>query len=316
MTSAESTQQSSNRFPQEQTERAILSTVLYADLFDYPLTVGEIAHYLGETIGGKEPVQAILSAPIRLNGQIAQVGEYITLRGREGLVKRRLARVRTSLRLWRKARFYGRVLSNLPFVRMLAVTGALAMDNSDERDDIDILMVTAPARVWLARLSAVLVVRAARFTATRLCPNYVLSQEVLALAPRTIYVAHEFAQMVPLFGFPVYAQMRAANPWAGQFLPNAGCPLHREPEYIPGRVSQALKTAGERLLSGRLGDWLEAWEMKRKIRKLTSTNALQGKNVILDRNHVKGHFDDHSLRTSSLYRRRVEEYQLGSDLLP
>ena len=316
MASPEPTQQSSNRSSREQTERAILNTVLYADLFDYPLTVGEIAHYLGETISDKEPVQAILSAPIRLNGQIAQVGEYITLRGRESLVNRRLTRARSSLRLWRMARFYGKVLSNLPFVRMIAVTGALAMDNSDERDDVDILIVTAPARVWLARLFAILVVNAAKFTATKLCPNYVLSQDVLALGPRTIYVAHEFAQMVPLFGFPVYGQMRTANPWAMQYLPNAGCPLHREPEYLPGRVSRALKTAGEKLLSRRLGDWLEAWEMERKIRKFTSMNGMQGKNVILDRDHVKGHFDDHSVRISSLYQRRIEEYRLGSHLRP
>lgn len=316
MASPEPTQQSSNRSLREQTERAILKTVLYADLFEYPLTIREIAHYLGETIDGKEPVQALLSAPTWLNGMIVQSGEYITLRGRESLVNRRLARARSSVRLWRRAGFYGRVLSNLPFVRMVAITGALAMDNSDERDDVDILIVTAPTRVWLARLFAILVVYAAKFTATRLCPNYVLSQDVLALEPRTIYVAHEFAQMVPLFGFSVYGQMRSANPWVKQHLPNADCPLHREPEYFPGRITRTSKAAGERLLSGRLGDWLEAWEMERKIRKLTSKNAVREKNVILDRDHVKGHFDDHSVRITSLYQRRIEEYRLESDLHP
>jgi hypothetical protein len=316
MASLDPRQPSSNQYSNEKTERAVLHAVLYADLFDYPLTITEIAHYLGETISGKEHVQAVLSAPLRLNGQIAQVGEYITLRGREALVNRRLARARSSLGLWRRARFYGKVLSWLPFVRMIAVTGALAMDNCDEHDDVDILIVTAPARVWLARLFAILTVYAAKMTATRLCPNYVLSQDALELAPRTMYVAHEFTQMVPLFGFSVYEQMHTANPWVRQYLPNADRSLHQEPEYLPGRVTQSLKAAGERLLSGQLGDRLEAWEMERKIRKFTSTKTMHGKSVILDRDQVKGHFDDHSARISSLYEHRIEEYRLGSLLSP
>ncbi len=293
-----------------QVERAILKTVLYSDLFDYALTPEEISHYLVEIRGSHAEVEAILLSPARLGEWITRKDGFVILRGREELVDRRSSRSRSSDRLWRKARFFVRILGNLPFVRMVAVTGALAMDNSNDRDDVDMLIVTAASRVWLARALAVMVVYAGNLTPNTLCPNYVISEEALSLEPRTIYVAHEFVQMVPLYGYAVHEKIRSANPWISRILPNAGRPLHAEPEYRPGRMVSALKRLLEWLLSGVFGDRLEAWEMRRKIRKFAPRTAGSGSGVILDKNQVKGHFDDHGARICSQYQRRLEEYQL------
>ncbi len=294
----------------EEIERAILKTIVYSDLFDYPLTPGEVAHYLADNAVSGEQVQAALSAPLWIGGQIAKVDGYVTLRGRESLVNRRRERAAASRRLWRIARLYARLLGLMPFVRMVAVTGALAMDNSDSRDDVDVFLVTAPDRVWLARAFAVGIVYAGKLTGAVLCPNYVLSQDVLTLEPPSVYVAHEFVQMVPIFGLDIYRRMRAANPWAELYLPNAGRPLHEEPEYRPGWLIRTLKRAAEWLLSGRLGDRLESWEMRRKIRKFTRESARWGGSVILDRDQVKGHFDDHGTRISRRYESMLEAHQL------
>lgn len=80
----------------EQTERAILKTILYSDLFEYPLTSAEIAHYLVEAPGSRLQVQAILRAPVWLDGRINQVGGYVMLPGREGIVCCRGKRARAS----------------------------------------------------------------------------------------------------------------------------------------------------------------------------------------------------------------------------
>jgi len=295
----------------EVAERAILRTLLYADVFDYPLTADELVHYLEESRCSPDYVLSSLSMPGWLKDKITQFDGFITLRGREGLVLLRRARRLSSARLWRKARIYCRLLSILPFVRMVAVTGALAMDNSDDHDDIDVMIVTEPNRVWIARAFSILVVRASRLAASNtLCPNYVLSHESLCLEPRSIYVAHEFAQMVPLFGLEVYRKMRATNRWIAGVLPNADCPLHQEPEYRPGLISRSLKRAAEFLLSGELGDRLETWEMRRKIRKLSHGHAVAGASVVLDRTQVKGHFADHGARIASKYQGRLQEHEI------
>jgi hypothetical protein len=295
----------------EQTARAILKTLLYSDLFNYPLTPEEITHYLIETPGSKSQVLAILENPAWLNGRIRQVGGFVTLPGREHTVIGRRHRSEVSRRSWRKARFYARVLSHLPFIRMIAITGALAMDNSNEGDDVDILMVTAPRRVWLARALAVLLVYAGKLTPNTLCPNYVISEEILALEPRTVYVAHEFVQMIPIYGYEVYQKMRTVNPWIEQMLPNAVPPLHLEPEYRPAKMGRCIKGIMEWLLAGKIGDWLDTWEMKRKIRKFGARKAHTPGSVIFDQNQVKGHFDDHGARISSQYQRRLDEFMLS-----
>jgi len=291
-------------------ERAIMETVLYSDCFDYPLTLPELAHYLMGVEGCKEQIFEILRRPSQLAGKLSLKDDYVTLRGREMLVERRRARALKSRRIWKVARRYVRILSALPFVRMVAVTGALAMDNCDERDDVDVLVATTPSRVWLGRAFAVLVVRAGRLSRNTLCPNYVISQEALCLEPRSVYVAHEFAQMVSLYGKNLHAQMREANPWVKNILPNADKPFRQEAECQPGPLVLAVKRAAERLLSGALGTWLEGWEMRRKFRKFAAMTTDGTAGVRFDRDHVKGHFEDHGTRIAAEYRNRLRAHHL------
>jgi len=293
------------------TEQAIFETLLYSDIFDYPLTSDEITHYLMDIACSQERVCACLAAPIWLKGRITQVENYITLCGREYLVEERRNRADSSRRLWATARIFCRILSILPFVRMVAVTGALAMNNSGEKDDVDVLIVTEPNRVWLARALAILVVYAGKLVSSNaLCPNYVISRDSLALEPRTVYVAHEFVQMVPLYGYEVYQAMRAANSWVESLLPNACRPLRGRLDCSPGLFARSLKKILESLLSGMVGTWIEKWEMRRKVRKFSARATGLGDSVIFDRTQVKGHFDDHGKKISSRYYSRLEEHRL------
>ena len=291
-------------------ESAILETVLYSDLFDYPLTHAELAHYLIRVQADGETVRVCLGAPRYLDGHLRQIDGYVVARGREALIDRRRARQAASACLWLRARRFARILAALPFVRMVAVSGALAMDNSADGDDIDVMIVAAPGRVWTARLFAVALVVAGKLFGDTLCPNYLVSENVLALERRDLFSAHEFAQMVPLYGLPVYARMCAANAWVGDFLPNARAPLRRECEVRAGRLGRAVKRLAEWLLGGRLGDALEDWEMRRKQRKFAPRlSAASG--AILDRDHVKGHFDDYAAPVMRLYAERLAQFDLA-----
>jgi hypothetical protein len=136
--------------------------VAYADLFDYPLTVDEVYRYLAYRAAPLSAVREALDNGLLTNQRLARSRGYVTLAGRESVVETRLRREAVSARMWRKGLRYGRAIASLPFVRLVAVTGTLAVNNMELGEDIDYLIVTAPQRVWLARLLAVAFVHLGR----------------------------------------------------------------------------------------------------------------------------------------------------------
>ena len=231
----------------------------------------------------------------------------------------RSQRAESSLLLWPFALQYGQWLSRLPFVRMVALTGALAVRNaSDDDDDLDYVLITAPGRVWLARAFAIVLVRLAKLRGVVVCPNYVLAETALEQQKRDLFMAHEVAQMVPIYGFSLYRAMRDCNPWVAEYLPNTDEAFYIERERLPGAGWDRLKRATEWALGGRLGETLEDWEYRRKLRRFAGEMRTPHSAALLDDQHVKGHFNDHGYPVLQKYEDRLREYDLealplGSD---
>jgi hypothetical protein len=281
-------------------ERAIVQTVAYADVFDYPLTADEIHRYLIGVAASRASVRTLLQT--QLPRELSRQGRYFTLSGREAAVQTRKTRAATASDYWRRGVHYGRRMSGLPFVRMVAVTGGLAMDNMADAD-IDYLIITEPGRLWLCRALIVGLVRLAGLQGTELCPNYFLSERALALTERNLFTAHEVAQMVPLTGLGTYEQLRELNRWTYSFLPNAeGTPRRMaavEPKHH--RTHRLVEST----LRSRMCSPLEHWEMMRKVRKLGSQGNGHAE-AAFGPDWCKGHFGDHGQATLSRYADRLQ----------
>ncbi len=283
---------------------AVLQALIYADIFDYPLTLPEIHRYLVGIAAPMQEVERALFPTSPLAPYIEKRDEFFTLAGRAHLADTRRHRWEMAQRLWPKAIAYGRYIAALPFVRMVAVTGALAMDNVDSEDDLDYFIVTAPGRLWLCRAMVILLVRWAARRGDILCPNFFLSTKALSLRQRNLFTAHEVAQMVPVAGLDVYRQLRARNAWTSHYLPNALGP----PKVLAdGRDKAPLRSLLERMLSTSLVSPLERWEMQRKIRKFSAQGG-GNPEVYFSPHHCKGHFDRHGTRTLAEFLRRWQRF--------
>jgi hypothetical protein len=279
----------------ERIESAILRTILYADVFDFPLTAEEIHHFLiHDEPTSLGEVKRLLANSRWLDHKLESNGVYFAYKGRRELFSTRESHEEASQRLWPLAVAYGMWLARLPFVRMVAITGALAMRNaSDEDDDLDYLLVTTDGRVWLARAFAILLVRLGRLWGVEICPNYVLAESALEQQKRDLFMAHEVAQMTPLYGHHLCTRMRRANSWVSDHLPNAATTYYAEAERPIGRGWIWFKRGLEMLLGGRLGDALERWEYRRKLRRFARELRTPYSSAQLDERQVKGHFNDH-----------------------
>jgi hypothetical protein len=177
------------------------------------------------------------------------------------------------------------MIARLPFVRMVAVTGSVAVDNADPGADLDYMIVTAPKRVWLTRAMTMLVVRYAALRGVTLCPNYLLAETALEQPAQDRYTARELLQMQPLSGFDVYGRLVEANPWWRTYLPNAvpfPC-LQPEPR-------SAWRRAAEVMLRLPPFDLLEKSLLTRKAAEFAPLQS-EGDETCFSPTMCKGHFD-------------------------
>lgn len=290
---------------------AIVHTLAYADVFSFPMTVAEIHHFLIGIAAPQADVRLALSQPspwlAKYIQQHTEDGQtfYALWNARDHIFELRVQRLAASQALWPKAVGYGSWLGAIPFVRMVAMTGALSVHNaSDANDDLDYMLVVQSGRVWLARLFAVAMVRAGRLWGVTLCPNYVLSTEAMAQTRRDLFVAHEVTQMIPLVGHDLYAEMRDLNAWATSYIPNAAQPFFTTTDDKPRGLIALAKRTVEWMLGGAIGDRLEAWEMNRKLRKLGVAEESSDE-VELNAQQVKGHFMNYGQLTLQRYEERL-----------
>lgn len=290
-------------------EVAIMRTMLYADVFNFPLTPDEIHRYLiHDTAVSKSAIITTLENSSYLAQQLHFDETYICLQSRRHLIQIRQKREQISQDLWASANRYGRWLSHIPFVRMVALTGALAVRNpSDTDDDFDYLLVTKRGRVWLARAFAVVLVRIVKLFGRELCPNYVLAEDQLVQSRQDLYTAHEIGQMHPIYGAKTYQSMLAQNVWVKDYLPN----LCTYP--IDTDNPNPLRKTAEWLLGGWLGDKFEQWEYQRKLTKFSPKIMQPQSSAEINPNSVKGHFEDHGQPVMQRYEELLEQYSLTED---
>lgn len=299
--------QTATSAPRERALRgAILRALLYADLFDFPMTGSEIQRYLiGEATAGSS-VDGALGGDATLRRHVERTGEWYHLAGRRRLVEVRRQRADASARLWPVARQYAAGIAQLPFVRLVGVTGALAINNARPGDDIDLFILAQPGRVWLCRLLVLVAVKLAVRRGHQLCPNFLLSTDHLRLSEQNLFAAHEVAQMVPLEPGDWYGAFIEANGWVRDFLPNA-LPGAAPTDGARPRGSWPALLAGA-MLSTPLVDPAERWEMRRKIRRLTARLEREGGSVAFSAHECRGHFAAHDARVLAAYRARLAQY--------
>jgi predicted nucleotidyltransferase len=281
-------------------DRAIVEALTYADLFDWPLAPTEIHRYLPISAGLDEVEAALVS--LRLAERITSDDGLFALAGRPGLAGRRRRRAALSARLWPRAVRFAKAVASLPSVRLVGLTGSLAVGAADNEADVDLLVITDDGRLWLSRALTIGFVRLAAVRDVHLCPNYFVADSAVELTERDRFTAHELAQLVPICGPAAYRDLLERNAWYREFLPNHPGYTGSIEEPGPGLVRRLLRP----LLGIGLLDRVERWEMQRKVARLTATmpEAVLRGEARFDATTCKGHSGEHRRRV--LERLRVD----------
>lgn len=205
---------------------AVLATLAYHDIFDYPLAKEEIHKFLVGSGSDTKKIEKSLQALVK-DKKISQTKDLFFLRGRNKIVKLRQSRGAYSKVKLERARFFSNLLAAVPTVQMVAVSGALAMGNAQKNDDIDLVIVTAKNTLWSTRLLANTILQPFRrkagrpHTKDKACLNLFIEESSLKIRTQNLYSAHEVAQMRPLWQRRnTYNRFLKANSWVKNYLPN------------------------------------------------------------------------------------------------
>jgi hypothetical protein len=278
--------------PQLGLDDAIWRTIAYAGLFQYPLQLSEVQRRLIDVAASEPQIAARLLAPdLRL--RIARRDGFVMPAGCEEWVEKRRVRGARTEQLLARHETALRALSRVPFVRMVALSGACAHGNAAD-DDVDVFLITGASRIWAVLL---FLMTACKLVGLRrsLCINYVVAEDGLALPEHDRFTASELVGLRPLAGRDVYRRFVAANDWIAPLHPNFFARYDADSEPVRA-------TAGAPRLEALLDPVAGLFERAaRRLLEPYLRRRLHGPGVDLSSWRLKLHASDHRPTVSEAY---------------
>jgi hypothetical protein len=292
-------------------EQNILATLIYFDLFDYPLTFEELKRFLLGVVAPESSWQEILEKDSR----IEQKENYIFLKGRSKLVEIRKERAEIAKTLWKKIDRFLPFIELIPFVRMVAVCNTLAFNNPTKGSDIDLFIITRKNRLFLARTLVTLlfsllgVRRHGQKIAGRFCLSFYVSEEAMSLQKiridHDIYLLYWLLTLEPCYGENIYREFLKYNSWIDDFFDG-----QRKKElrlFKKNAFFSGLKKVQEWLLKGHLGDFIEnklfLWQQRRHQKTVKKLGPEAS--VIVDKTMLKFHNVDRREEFAERFWKRI-----------
>ncbi len=209
--------------PTREQELAVIQSVMYASLFDYPLTLAQLQASLVRVRADADTIDAWWRNSSRLQAVIDQRDGWYYPAGRCDLIATRARREALSRDLLDRDRRILSLVARLPFVRMVALSGSLAHLNAEGAADLDLFVITAPHRVWTVTV-ATLVLSKLFGWRKRVCMNYVISEHALKIEPEDLFSANQIIHLRPISGHKVFERFAKVNGFVRAFYPNFELP--------------------------------------------------------------------------------------------
>ena len=209
--------------------QAILTTLLYSDIFSFPLTRDELWQFL--ITKEKISPDAFIRGLESFQKEIVLKDGYYCLAEREAIIVKRKSNIAEVAKKLKRAHLIAYKLSVIHSVLFIGITGGLAAGNVTSGDDIDLVIIVKKNTLFLTRLLILGVLerlgvrryRTQRQMANTICANLLLDEAALSWFDNSkdVYTAREIAQIVPLFERNnMYHRFITANIWIKKLLPN------------------------------------------------------------------------------------------------
>lgn len=208
-------------------QQSLVDAVLYADIFNFALSKIEILKYATGKCT-KQDLNYFLKSPPQF---IYIKNGFICLKGKNDLISHRVEKTKISKLKLEKAKKVAALLSIIPSIKFIGLSGAVAVGNSDIDDDIDLFIITESNMIWTTRFITTFFLQLLgkkrsknkKNSEDKICLNMFIANNSLSFKKdrQDLYTAHEIVQLVPLLDKDnTYTNFIDQNKWVSKFLPN------------------------------------------------------------------------------------------------
>lgn len=287
------------------TSSAVIKTLIYFNVFNYPLNEEELLHYCQSYSCNAAGLKSALCELLDEKFIEASQGFYF-LPGRCELVERRIKGNKAASQKLKQAKRISNFIAHFPFVESVSISGSLSKNYMDKDSDIDFFIITRPHRLWLCRGLLVSFKKFFLFNSSRhFCINYYLDTENLTIPDQNIFTATEISFLKPTFNWFVFEEFLRKNDWCKFYYPNKPA----SPFLGQDRQASRVKLFLQWVLNGWLGEKLDTFFFKvtlnRWKRKFSHFNKEDFDLNLRSRKHVSKH------HPRGYQKKVLESFELG-----
>jgi hypothetical protein len=312
---------------------AIRATLALYDIFDYPLTMSEVYQHLVNpvrldkflpktsqiTLGD---IADKLDDLVKL-GQIWHYnGFYFLSKNRQSIYDTRISRDKISARKWKKLLKLAKWFWAVPYLRGMFVSGSLAVNNSTEQGDFDVLIVAKAGRLYTCRFLLLLTAsflgarrkRYDNIAPDKFCFNQYITDDHLNIKFESIYTAHIYTNLVPiLIKNDIDEAFYAQNAWLNKFIYNFYPQSFQKRQVVGPKILNGIAMIRERILDTPIGDFIERilrWYQQKRIKQNPVTYESGGR-IIFDDYQMEFHPKSFEIKFINEYNQQIKKLGLS-----
>lgn len=286
-------------------EQAILDTIAYFDIFDYPLTHFELHTFLYSENGKSEAFDVLeneLASNESLKEALFLKEGFVGLIGREEIIATRQMRYIESHAKFRIVKKFVRFARHVPYVEFIAACNNLAFFNAKKNSDLDFFIVVKKGMVPVTRFLTVLITifffkrPSEQHHKDTVCLSFLVDSEHVNVAPLRlptgdIYMSYWYATLQPMYvrSMNVYASIQGENRVLLRDLPNY---LSRISTKLTKLGVSSLAKALEGMPWKKVVNTLYAYQLKKLPKQVTSQMNGSSTSVLISPVIFKTHTND------------------------
>jgi hypothetical protein len=305
-------------------EKSTLETIVYYDIFNYPLTVVELWQWLWKYKGKLSELVFCLENSENLKKYIETKNGFYFLKGKKGLLEIRKARRDYSIQKWTIALRAVKFLRTIPFVQGVMLCNSIAYFNAEENSDIDLFIIIKDKYLWLARFLITITLhilktrRHGHKINNRICLSFYVTDDNLDLEnlayENDIHFYYWLLHFVPVFNTGIYKEFLNRNKWLQKYIPRAKAWETIDNWKIKDNLfTKYYRKFWEIVLNNFLGKFLNFLLKKIQLFKMSKNKSSKARenntDVVIRDNILKFHEEDNRKEIRKIFLERINKYE-------